>query len=133
MTSGVPACETVTTRPRLPRATWRRSQSHVDGVTVAWRRADAIDANLKFGNGQKQTLSHHCLNLGHATRRQDRREVERLDEAHMIGADDFGFRRWFSGLLDVVVAEAEQPRSDASHGYREETAATAGSRRQTRR
>ena len=37
--------------------TRRRSDGHVDGVTVASRRADAIDANLKFRKGQKQTPS----------------------------------------------------------------------------
>ena len=41
------------------RETRRRSDGHGDGVTVAWRRVDAIDANLKFGNVQKQTLSQH--------------------------------------------------------------------------
>ena len=35
------------------------SLSHIDGAAVAWRRADAIDANLKFRNLQKQTLSQH--------------------------------------------------------------------------
>ena len=37
--------------------TRRRSDGHVDGVTVASRRVDAIDANLKFRKGQKQTPS----------------------------------------------------------------------------
>ena len=34
------------------------SHGHTDGLAVAWRHADAIDANLKFGKLQKQTLSH---------------------------------------------------------------------------
>ena len=34
-------------------------RGHVDGVAAAWRRADAIDANLKFRKPQKQTLSQH--------------------------------------------------------------------------
>ena len=37
--------------------TRRRSDGHVDVVTVASRRVDAIDANLKFRKGQKQTPS----------------------------------------------------------------------------
>ena len=37
--------------------TRRRSDGHVDGVTVASRRVDAIDANLKFRKGQKRTPS----------------------------------------------------------------------------
>ena len=36
-----------------------RSDDHVDGVTVASRRVDAIDANLKFGKREKKTLSQH--------------------------------------------------------------------------
>ena len=47
----------VATRSRLPRETRRLSDRHVDGVAWAWRRADAIDANLKFRKGQKQTPS----------------------------------------------------------------------------
>jgi hypothetical protein len=39
--------------PRLPHATRRLSHGHVDGVTVASRRVDAIDAKLKFGKVQK--------------------------------------------------------------------------------
>ena len=39
-----------------------RSDGHVDGVTVASRRVDAIDASLKFGKVQKQTLSQHGMN-----------------------------------------------------------------------
>ena len=35
------------------RETRRLSDGRVDGVTVASRRVDAIDANLKFGNGWK--------------------------------------------------------------------------------
>ena len=38
--------------------TRRRSDGHVDGVTVASRRADAVDANFNFGKREKQTLSH---------------------------------------------------------------------------
>ena len=34
--------------------TRRLSDGHVDGVAVAWRRADAIDATLKFGNVRKR-------------------------------------------------------------------------------
>ena len=37
----------------------QRSDGHVDGVTVASRRIDAIDANLKFGKREKKTLSQH--------------------------------------------------------------------------
>ena len=49
----------VVTKPLLYiHETRRRSDGHVDGVTVASRRVDAIDANLKFGNVQKRTLSH---------------------------------------------------------------------------
>ena len=43
----------IATRPRLPHETRRLSDGHVDGVAVAWRRADAIDATLKFGNVRK--------------------------------------------------------------------------------
>jgi hypothetical protein len=39
--------------PRHPRETRRLSDGRVDGVAAAWRREDAIDANLKFGNGKK--------------------------------------------------------------------------------
>ena len=35
--------------------TRRLSHSHIDGVMMARRRADAIDANLKFGNGRRVT------------------------------------------------------------------------------
>ena len=35
------------------------SRGRIDGVAVAWRRADAIDANLKFRKLEKQTLSQH--------------------------------------------------------------------------
>ena len=38
--------------------TRRLSDDHEDGVQAVRRRADAIDANLKFRNVQKQTLSH---------------------------------------------------------------------------
>ena len=41
--------------------TRRLSDGHVDGATVAWRRADAIYANLKSRKLQKQTLSQHQL------------------------------------------------------------------------
>ena len=41
--------------------TRRLSQSHIDGVAVAWHRDDAIDANLKFRKPQKQTLSRHLV------------------------------------------------------------------------
>ena len=40
----------ITKPPRLARATWRRSRGRLDGVTVAWRRADAIDAKFKLRN-----------------------------------------------------------------------------------
>ena len=42
---------------RLAREVRRLSEDHVDGVARAWRRADAIDANLKFRKPQKQTPS----------------------------------------------------------------------------
>ena len=51
--------DTVAKLPRLPHETRGRSDGHVDGVAVAWRRVDAIDANLKFGNVRKRTLSQH--------------------------------------------------------------------------
>ena len=47
----------VATRARLPRETRRLSHGPVDGVTVASRRVDAIDAYLKFRKLRKQTLS----------------------------------------------------------------------------
>ena len=34
------------------------SHGRIDGVTVPSRRADAVGAYLKFGNGRKRTLSH---------------------------------------------------------------------------
>ena len=40
----------ITKPPRLARATWRRSRGRLDGATVAWRRADAIDAKFKLRN-----------------------------------------------------------------------------------
>ena len=44
----------VVTKPLLYiHETRRRSDGHVDGVTVASRRVDAIDANLKFRKVQK--------------------------------------------------------------------------------
>jgi len=46
--------DSVATRPRLPHETRRLSHGRVDGVAVAWRRADAIDATLKFGNVRKR-------------------------------------------------------------------------------
>ena len=53
----------VVTKPLLYiHETRRRSDGHVDGVTVASRRVDAIDASLKFGKVQKQTLSQHGMN-----------------------------------------------------------------------
>ena len=55
-------CETVTKLPQLSHATCRLSHGPVDGVTVASRRVDAIDAKLKFGKLRKQTLSQHHLN-----------------------------------------------------------------------
>ena len=51
--------DTITKLPWLSHTTRRRSDSLVDGAAVAWRRADAIDANLKFRKPQKQTLSQH--------------------------------------------------------------------------
>ena len=45
--------DTVAKLPRLPHETRRLSHSHIDGVAVAWRRVDAIDAKLKFGKGRK--------------------------------------------------------------------------------
>ena len=51
----------VATRPQLPHETRRLSHGHLDGVTVAYRRADAIDAKLKFRKHQKQTLSQHLV------------------------------------------------------------------------
>jgi len=44
--------DTVAKLPLLVHETRRLSDGHVDGVAVAWRRADAVDANLKFGNGR---------------------------------------------------------------------------------
>ena len=46
--------DTVTKLPWLSHETRRRSDGHVDGVTVASRRIDAIDANLKFGKREKR-------------------------------------------------------------------------------
>ena len=63
----------------------------IDCVEVAPRRADAIFMILKFGNVRKRTLRQRRFNLRHAAGREDRCEVERLDEAHVVGADDFGF------------------------------------------
>ena len=37
------------------------SHGHVDGAAVAWRRADAIDATLRFRKHQKQTLSQYRI------------------------------------------------------------------------
>ena len=37
----------------------RNTRRHVDRVTVAWYRGDAIFMMLKFGNVRKQTLSQH--------------------------------------------------------------------------
>ena len=55
--------DTVAKLPLYIHATRGLSHGHVDGVAVAWRRADAIEANLKFRKLQKQTLSqHHVLN-----------------------------------------------------------------------
>ena len=48
----------VTKLPQLPHEARRLSHSHVDGVTVAWRRVDAIDAKLKFGKWLEITLGH---------------------------------------------------------------------------
>ena len=45
--------------PLLVHETRRLSHGRVDGVAVAWRRADASDATLKFGNVRKRTLSQH--------------------------------------------------------------------------
>ena len=51
--------DTVAKLPLYIHATRRGSNGHVDGVAVAPRRVDAIDANLKFRKGQKQTLSQY--------------------------------------------------------------------------
>ena len=80
------------------------SDGHVDGVTVASRRADAIFMILKFGNVRKRTLRQRRFNLRHAAGREDRCEVERLDEGDVVGADDLRFRRGASFLSYVVVA-----------------------------
>ena len=50
-------CETVTKLPLYIRATWRRSQSHVDCVEVPWDHENAIDAKFKLRNSRKLTLS----------------------------------------------------------------------------
>ena len=49
----------VTKLPREHETAARCSQRRLDGVTVASRRVDAIDANFNFGNSQKMTLSQH--------------------------------------------------------------------------
>jgi hypothetical protein len=46
--------DTVAELPRRSRETRRLSDGHVEGAAVAWRRADAIDAKLKFGNVRKR-------------------------------------------------------------------------------
>ena len=51
--------DSVATRPRLPHETRRRSRGRLDGVTVASRRVDAVDAKLKLRNSRKMTLSQH--------------------------------------------------------------------------
>ena len=48
-------------RRRRDTETRRLSHSHTDGAAAAWRRADAIDANLKFRKPQKQTLSQRLV------------------------------------------------------------------------
>ncbi len=45
--------------PRLAHAARRRSQSHVDGVTVSESRIGAVAAKLKLRNSKKMTLSQH--------------------------------------------------------------------------
>ena len=39
--------------------TRRLSDGRIDGVEAARSHGDAVDANLKFGNVRKQTLSQH--------------------------------------------------------------------------
>jgi hypothetical protein len=45
--------DSVATPPRLARKARRLSDDHVDGVAWAWRRAYAIDPNLKFRKVRK--------------------------------------------------------------------------------
>ena len=50
---GLRGTDAVAELPRRSRETRRLAHGHVDGAAVAWRRADAIDAKLKFGKGWK--------------------------------------------------------------------------------
>ena len=52
---------TVTTRPRLALRPRRRSDGHLDGVTVSESRIGAVDAKLKLRNSKKLTLSQRPL------------------------------------------------------------------------
>ena len=83
---GIDACvdDSVAKLPPSTHEARRRSDGHVDGV-------DAIFMILKFGNVRKRTLRQRRFDLGHTARREDRCEVERLDEGDVVGADDFGF------------------------------------------
>ena len=88
---GIDACvdDRVAKLPPSTHEARRRSDDHEDGVAVASRRVDAIFMILKFGTGRKRTLRPRRFNLRHAARREDRCEVERLDEGDVVGADDF--------------------------------------------
>ena len=99
--------------PRLPRETRRLSDGRSDGVAVAGRRVDAIDANLKFRNVQKQTLSHGPevgvvqRNLVLLLARNKRRRRQRLEgAAARVGGQHHCFRPCREDVVERLIPES---------------------------